>query len=207
MPESPTQAGPKPKRLRSFFSGHRYRQLIASIVVAVPLVSAIVPVGFIIFDRFNPPVAPTLPAPSSPDMGSRVVRLEGQMEALLAVLIQDTPAPMPQVKPQVKPEDITVANWSNYEGRIGGVGRQEWLWEIFVKAGPPVLEKIECVTYTLHPSVSNPVRNVCDLGKSDRPFAASGESWATYTVDVTISFKESDAPDIHKAHTLTLVSP
>ena len=149
----------------------------------------------------------TLPAPSSPDMGSRVVRLEGQMEALLAVLIQDTPAPMPQVKPQVKPEDITVANWSNYEGRIGGVGRQEWLWEIFVKAEPRVLEKIECVTYTLHPSVSNPVRNVCDLGKSDRLFAASGESWATYTVDVTISFKESDAPDIHKAHTLTLASP
>ena len=75
-----------------------------------------------------------------------------------------------------------------------------------MKAEPWVLEMIECVTYALHPSVNNPIREVCVTGQPDRPFASSGQGWATYVVNVMISFKDSDIPDIHKTHPLSFAS-
>jgi hypothetical protein len=122
MVESPIQTDPKPNRLRSFFTGHRYRQWIAGILVAAPLVTAAVPTGFTIFDRFHPPVAPALAPLLSPGVDDRVARLEGQMDALLATLNQTSPA----TPPEMIPDEVSVMNTSSYEGRIGGIGRQEW---------------------------------------------------------------------------------
>ena len=63
--------------------------------------------------------------------------------------------------------------------------------QLFVKAEPSVLENIECGTYTLHPSVSNPVRNVCVLGESDRAFAAHSQGLRATASVLPLAMKAS----------------
>ena len=80
---------------------------------------------------------------------------------------------------------VTVLNTSRYDGD----GR--WDWTVFVRAGNPTLDAIQCVEYTLHPTFPNPVRRVCVRGKdSQQAFALSGNGWGEFTIKVKVFFRD-----------------
>jgi hypothetical protein len=64
-----------------------------------------------------------------------------------------------------------------------------WDWTIFVRASDDILNQINCVEYTLHPTFPNPVRTVCALGGKDRAFALSSNGWGTFQIGVKIFLK------------------
>jgi len=79
---------------------------------------------------------------------------------------------------------ITVSNTSKF------VGDGRWDWTVFIKADKPVLDRIQCVEYTLHPSFPNPIRKVCASGSSSQPFALSSNGWGTFAIKVRVMYRD-----------------
>lgn len=65
-----------------------------------------------------------------------------------------------------------------------------WEWTIFVKAPEDVLEKIEYVEYTLHPTFPNPVRIVNQRGHGPYAFPLTTAGWGTFTVKVKVYYQD-----------------
>lgn len=76
---------------------------------------------------------------------------------------------------------LTVKNTSSY------AGGDRWNWTIFIEADPHTLRQIECVEYHLHPTFPKP-EPVCN--KPETKFAYSANGWGTFTVKVTIFFRD-----------------
>jgi transcription initiation factor IIF auxiliary subunit len=81
-------------------------------------------------------------------------------------------------------EKIQASNTS----RSLGDGR--WDWTVFVTAQRPVLDKIQCVEYTLHPSFPNPIRRVCVRGNDSQAFALSANGWGTFAIQVRVLYRD-----------------
>ena len=80
---------------------------------------------------------------------------------------------------------VTVSNTSRY------VGDGRWDWTVFVRGPSSIVDKIQCVEYTLHPTFPNPVRSVCVRGKDNlQPFALSSNGWGEFTIMVRILFRD-----------------
>lgn len=78
---------------------------------------------------------------------------------------------------------------------IGNTARQlggtDWSWSMFVMGNEEMLEQIECVTYLLHPTFAERVQRVCDRGAvPGKGFTLTRSGWGTFTVGVTIDFKD-----------------
>lgn len=82
------------------------------------------------------------------------------------------------------PADITTANTSRH------VGDGRWDWTVSIRAAKPVLDRIQCVEYTLHPSFPNPVRRVCSRGTGTGAFPLSTTGWGTFRIRVRILFRD-----------------
>ncbi|GAB6910181.1 hypothetical protein JCM12296A_60390 [Desulfosarcina cetonica] len=65
-----------------------------------------------------------------------------------------------------------------------------WDWTIFIKGPDDVLEKIEYVEYTLHPTFPNPVRIINERGYGPYAFPLSTSGWGTFTVKVKVYYKD-----------------
>jgi chromosome segregation ATPase len=65
-----------------------------------------------------------------------------------------------------------------------------WDWTIFIKGPEDVLEKIEYVEYTLHPTFPNPVRIVNERGSDRYAFPLSTSGWGTFTVKVKVYYDD-----------------
>jgi transcription initiation factor IIF auxiliary subunit len=66
-------------------------------------------------------------------------------------------------------------------------------WVIFVEGSGDVLEKVQCVQYTLDPTFPDPVREVCDRGVGPHAFALTIKGWGAFggfTVHVRVRFKD-----------------
>ena len=80
----------------------------------------------------------------------------------------------------IRPKPIdTEANYPVYASNIAQKSkssRDYWDWTIFVKGSEDVLEKIEYVEYTLHPTFKNPGRIINERGHGPYafPLFASG---------------------------------
>jgi len=67
---------------------------------------------------------------------------------------------------------------------------------VFVKAERPVLDRIQCVEYTLHPTFPNPIRRVCTPGNPSQAFALSANGWGTFTMKVRVFFRDKSVQQL-----------
>ncbi|EFK05401.1 caspase domain protein [delta proteobacterium NaphS2] len=85
------------------------------------------------------------------------------------------------------------------ENTASPAGGNRWDWTVFIRASRDVLEQINCVEYTLHPTFPNPVRTVCRKGSPDRPFALSSNGWGTFTIDIRVMMKNGQEKKLQHA--------
>jgi len=71
-----------------------------------------------------------------------------------------------------------------------------WNWTVFVQGPDDVLDQIQCVEYTLHPTFPNPVREVCDRGTGPRAFALSTTGWGTFQLQIRVFFKDGRVQEL-----------
>jgi transcription initiation factor IIF auxiliary subunit len=91
---------------------------------------------------------------------------------------------------KVAQENITVSNTSKY------LGDGRWDWTVFVKAQQPVLNKIQCVEYTLHPTFPNPIRRVCALGNPSNAFALRTNGWGTFLIKIRVLYRDKSVQQL-----------
>lgn len=87
-------------------------------------------------------------------------------------------APLPAAP--LAAQDVQISNTAKF---LGG-GRYDWT--VFVQAVPAVLQQIEYVEYTLHPSFPNPVRKVTN---PQGGFALSANGWGEFNLVAKVAFK------------------
>ena len=93
-------------------------------------------------------------------------------------------------------QELAVKNTSRYAGN----GR--WDWTIFVDANTDTLNRIQCVEYTLHPTFSNPIRQVCTPKNN---FTLSTSGWGTFEVQVRVIFQDGSTRNLK--HQLKFEAP
>ena len=77
-----------------------------------------------------------------------------------------------------------------------------WRWWVFIKGAPEELDKIEHVTYMLHPTFHNPVRKVTDRSSN---FRLESVGWGGFRINAKVTLK--DGTVISLSHELTLHYP
>jgi transcription initiation factor IIF auxiliary subunit len=83
-------------------------------------------------------------------------------------------------------QEISVANTSRY------IGERRWEWTVFLQAAPQILDGIQCVEYTLHPTFPEPVRRQCVRGDPRFPFALTTSGWGTFEISIKVLFKRGE---------------
>jgi transcription initiation factor IIF auxiliary subunit len=68
-------------------------------------------------------------------------------------------------------------------------GEEWWNWTIFIEGPEEALNQIQCVEYTLHPTFSNPVQEVCSRGIGPHAFAFSARGWGTFVIQIRVFLK------------------
>jgi hypothetical protein len=87
--------------------------------------------------------------------------------------------------PQTK-SNIAIDNIAAYKGN------DQWEWTVFIKSSPEVLNSIEYVQYTLHPSFSDPIQKVYKTTATDYPFGLTRVGWGVFEVPVKVVFKTGE---------------
>lgn len=82
------------------------------------------------------------------------------------------------------------------------MGDEYWAWWIWIDAAAPELDKIEHVTYILHPTFSNPIQDVKDRSNN---FLFKTAGWGTFTIPVKIHLKNGE--ELQLEHELVLEYP
>jgi transcription initiation factor IIF auxiliary subunit len=81
---------------------------------------------------------------------------------------------------------IRLANTARLSERHAGP-LQYYDWSVFVVAPDEVLDQVEFVTYFLHPTFPNPVRNVSDRASN---FALNASGWGTFEVGALVHLRD-----------------
>ena len=76
--------------------------------------------------------------------------------------------------------------------RFTGSRRYDWTVYLVLR-DEKVLDQIEYVEYTLHPSFSNPKRRVYQRGTQKRAFPLSSNGWGEFNIAVKVVFKRGGA--------------
>lgn len=82
------------------------------------------------------------------------------------------------------------------------IGDDYWEWSVWMEAGSKNLDKIECVTYTLHYTFREPVQ--IRRNREDK-FRLESSGWGTFTIYARITFKDKTVLDLE--HELDLTYP
>jgi transcription initiation factor IIF auxiliary subunit len=77
-----------------------------------------------------------------------------------------------------------------------------WEWSVWLDGPDRELDKVESVTYTLHPTFPNPVREV--HSRSDK-FRLEAAGWGAFTIYAKISRKDGSTQRLQ--HALVLLYP
>ena len=84
--------------------------------------------------------------------------------------------------------------FDNYAKKAGRRGSNDWYqWRIFVNENEAVLDKIDYVSYILHPTFPNPIRIVRDR---ESKFALESAGWGSFTMFITIRFKDGTEQEV-----------
>ncbi|UCD93374.1 MAG: hypothetical protein JSU69_06250 [Candidatus Zixiibacteriota bacterium] len=110
-------------------------------------------------------------------IGVEVTFEDGHIQHLDHMLVFESP-------PVSEPLPITAGNVAT-ESKPG-----RWKWTVFIQSTDEVLEQIECVEYNLHPSYSEPVRDICERGEGARAFALSEASRKSFEIKIRIFLKD-----------------
>ena len=65
--------------------------------------------------------------------------------------------------------------------------RKRYRWQVFVDDKETILDKIDSVTYVLHPTFPNPVREVSDRKSK---FALETTGWGSFDIRIMIRYKD-----------------
>ena len=198
-----------------FDQSSKSKTLWLMVTVIVPIAVAVIgAVGVNVIDWLFPAPAPAINSAESSDLKERVVKLENEVGVLVSLLrehitkpvtkpvIRIDPRPVP-VPTEDDKREVEVKNSSVYLGRKLYVGQRAWEWTIYVSAEDRVLNKISCVTYTLHPTFPDPVNKVCVMGDREKAFHHTRRGWGTFTIKVLITF--NDGFELSKSHQLVFV--
>lgn len=71
-----------------------------------------------------------------------------------------------------------------------------WNWTIFIQGPNHVLDQIQCVEYTLHPTFPNPVREVTDRGAGTHAFPLTTSSWGTFPIHIRVFLKDGQIQEL-----------
>jgi transcription initiation factor IIF auxiliary subunit len=77
-----------------------------------------------------------------------------------------------------------------------------WKWSVWLEGPPEELDTIDHVTYILHPTFHNPVREIRD--RSTR-FRLDTSGWGTFTIRARVFYK--DGRQVPLQHDLVLMYP
>lgn len=81
-------------------------------------------------------------------------------------------------------------------------GSQWWKWSLWIEGSAEDLDQIASVTYTLHPTFSNPIRMVTDR---ESKFQLRCEGWGVFTIPIEVRLK--DGRTIELEHELQFAVP
>jgi len=70
---------------------------------------------------------------------------------------------------------------------------------VFISGPAVVMDKIECVEYTLHETFDDPHRKVC-RPEADPNFSASFSAWGTFDIPVKVTTKYGEMEWVHGLH-------
>ena len=90
------------------------------------------------------------------------------------------------------PSTLTAANTSRE------LPNGRWQWVVFLRGSASELGSIQCVRYKLHPTLPNPVRDVCTQGSKDEAFRLEGEGFGVFEVGITVTFKDGRTRDLRR---------
>lgn len=101
-----------------------------------------------------------------------------------------------------QPSPTTVAGQINMKQSSEYMGNNWWKWSVWIDGPPAVLNDIQSVTYKLHSTFDN---NVREQTNANEKFRLSSEGWGEFTIHAEI--KPKSGPRITKRHWLTLAYP
>ena len=87
-------------------------------------------------------------------------------------------------------QNITASNTSR------ALGNGRWEWTVFLTAPPQVLRQIDCVEYTLHPTFPQPIRRVCAIGDTSRPFSLTASGWGEFQIRIRVFMKRGNPVEL-----------
>jgi transcription initiation factor IIF auxiliary subunit len=70
-----------------------------------------------------------------------------------------------------------------------------WEWAVWIDGKPEELKSISAVTYTLHPTFSNPIRTVTNRRSK---FKLRSEGWGGFVVYARVSLKDGGVRQIKR---------
>lgn len=82
------------------------------------------------------------------------------------------------------PRPITVRNTAKAERK------NWWKWTVFLRADQAVLDEVECVRYTLHPTFPKPIQERTAPRSGPYPFMLQSSGWGTFEVGVEVFLKD-----------------
>jgi transcription initiation factor IIF auxiliary subunit len=82
------------------------------------------------------------------------------------------------------------------------LGNDRWSWSVQLKGTRAELDDIDYVTYVLHPTFHNPVREVRDRATN---FRMETKGWGTFTLYANAVHR--DGHETHLEHELVLLYP
>jgi transcription initiation factor IIF auxiliary subunit len=106
------------------------------------------------------------------------------------------PSPIQAQVPRATLQQISADNTAR------DLGNGRWNWTVFIKAPPEVLDQIESVEYTLHPTFPNPVQRIYDKGPNpNQAFPLSATGWGVFTIQIRVFTKDGQYQDLaHYLH-------
>jgi transcription initiation factor IIF auxiliary subunit len=111
------------------------------------------------------------------EVGIEVVLKNGRTRHLTHTLVFESP-------PVAQPLPITVDNTAE------SIRNGRCRWTVFIEGPDEALAKIQCVEYTLHPSYSEPVRELCERGETACAFALSEVSRRAFEMKIRVFLKD-----------------
>lgn len=83
--------------------------------------------------------------------------------------------------------NLIVAQSQKYEGD------QRWRWSLWIEGADEDLDRIQSVTYTLHPTFPEPIRTVTDRASK---FQLRCSGWGIFRIAVTVRLKNGETIEL-----------
>lgn len=81
-------------------------------------------------------------------------------------------------------------------------GGDRWRWSVWLEGPPEELNSIDHVTYILHPTFHEPVREIRDRSTK---FRLDTSGWGTFTIHAKVAYNDNREASLQ--HDLVLVYP